>query len=97
MNSISTIRPFAIGHRITVTHSITTTRAQFIHFQRTLSAVTRWCSSSSSSIIIIATATSVVIIACTTTAAITSIIIVCTTVIIIIVIAIYRYITSSTG
>ena len=96
MNSISTIRPFAIGHRITVTHSITTTRAQFIHFQRTLSAVTRWCSSSSS-IIIIATATSVVIIACTTTAAITSIIIVCTTVSIIIVIAIDRDITSSTG
>ena len=94
MNSISTIRPFAIGHRITVTHSITTTRAQFIHFQRTLSAVTQWCSSRN---IITATAASIIIIiTCTTTAATTSIIIVCT-IVIIIVIATDRGITSSTG
>jgi hypothetical protein len=92
MNSISTIRPFAIGHRITVAHTITTTRAQFILFQRTLSAVTRWCSSRR---IIIATATSIII-ACTTTATTTSIINECTTVSII-VIATDRSITSSTG
>jgi hypothetical protein len=94
MNSISTIRPFAIGHRITVAHSITTTRAQFILFQRTLFAVARWCSSRSI-IIIIATATSIII-ACTTTATTTSIINECTTVSII-VIATDRGITSSTG
>ena len=93
MNSISTIRPFAIGHRITVAHTITTTRAQFILFQRTLSAVARWCSSRS--IIIITTATSIII-ACTTTATTTSIINECTTVSII-VIATDRGITSSTG
>ena len=93
MNSISTIRPFAIGHRIIVAHSITTTRAQFILFQRTFSAVARWCSSRS--IIIIATATSIII-ACTTTATTTSIINECTTVSII-VIATDRSITSSTG
>ena len=93
MNSISTIRPFAIGHRITVAHTITTTRAQFILFQRTLSAVARWCSSRS--IIIITTATSIII-ACTTTATTTSIINECTTVSII-VIATDRSITSSTG
>jgi hypothetical protein len=96
MNSISTIRPFAIGHRITVAHTITTTRAQFILFQRTLSAVARWCSSRSI-IIIITTATTSIIIACTTTATTTtSIINECTTVSII-VIATDRSITSSTG
>jgi hypothetical protein len=93
MNSISTIRPFAIGHRITVTHSITTACAEFILFQRTLSAVTRWCSSRR---IIIATAATSIIIACTTAATTSIIIIVCTTVSNI-VIVIDRDITSSTG